>query len=110
MIFVPFLESKLLSSLLDDAPYLQAISERLDTTLAGAGNYRAVAQYYDVNHYKISSVLEKDGRGPTTALIDSLAASHTELTVQEFAAVVKEKAKRNDVAEVLEAYDSGKVL
>ena len=58
----------------------------------------------------ISSVLEKHSRGPTTALIESLAAFHTELTVQEFAAVVKEKAKRDDVAKLLKAYDSGKVL
>ena len=105
LIFAPFSESKLLSSLLDDAPYLQVISECLDTTLAGAGNYRVVAQKYGLNHYKISSVLEKDDRGPTTALIESLAASHTKVTVQEFAAVVKQKAKRNDVAELLEAYD-----
>ena len=89
MISVPFLESKLLSTLLDDAAYLQAISERLDTTLAGADNYRAVAQNYDLDHYKISSALEKHKRGPTTALIESLAASDTELTVQEFVTVVK---------------------
>ncbi|XP_020604549.1 uncharacterized protein LOC110043442 isoform X1 [Orbicella faveolata] len=103
-------ESKLLSSLLDDAPYLETISECLDTTLAGAGNYRAVAQNYGLNHYTISSVLEKGNKGPTTALIESLAATHTKLTVQEFAVVVKQKAKRNDVVELLEAYDSGKKL
>ena len=108
LIFDPLSESKLLSSLLDDEPYLQAISERLDTTLAGAGNYRAVAQYYGLDHYKISSVLEKNDRGATTALIESLAATRTQLTVQEFAAVVRQKVKREDVAELLEAYDSGK--
>ena len=110
LIFDPLLESKLLSSLLDDEPYLRAISERLDATLAGAGNYRAVAQSYDLNYYTISSVLEKYDKGPTTALIVRLAATHTELTVQEFAAVVRQKAKRKDVAELLEAYDSGKQL
>ena len=95
---------------MDDAPYLETISECLDTTLAGAGNYRAVAQNYGLNHYTISSVLEKGNKGPTTALIESLAATHTKLTVQEFAVVVKQKAKRNDVVELLEAYDSGKKL
>ena len=110
LIFDPFLESKLLSSLLDDEPYLRAISVRLDTTLAGAGNYRAVAQYYGLNHYTISSVLEKNDRGATTSLIESLAATNTKVTVQEFAAVVRQKAKRKDVAELLEAYDSGKKL
>ena len=110
LIFDPLLESKLLSTLLDDEPYLQAISELLDTTLARAGNYRAVAQYYGLNHYTISAVLEKYDKGPTTALIERLAATRTQLTVQEFAAVVRQKAKREDVAELLEAYDSGKKL
>ena len=110
LIFDPLLESKLLSTLLDDEPYLQAISELLDTTLAGAGNYRVVAQYYGLNHYTISAFLEKYDKGPTTALIVRLAATHTELTVQAFAAVVRQKAKRKDVAELLEAYDSGKQL
>jgi len=100
--------SRLLSGLLEDDPYLQDISECLDTTLAGAGNYRAVAQNYGLNHYKISSVLEKDDRGPTTALIENLAATHPKLTVHEFTVVVRKKAKRNDVAELLKAYDSGK--
>lgn len=109
LIFDPFLEpSRLLSGLLEDDPYLQDISECLDTTLAGAGNYRAVAQNYGLNHYKISSVLEKDDRGPTTALIENLAATHPKLTVHEFTVVVRKKAKRNDVAELLKAYDSGK--
>lgn len=110
LIFDPFLESKLLSSLLDDQPYLQAVSDRLGTTLAGAGNYRAVAQHYGLNHYQISSGLEKHDRGPTTALIESLAATKPKLTVQEFTAVVRQKAKREDVADLLEAYDSGKKL
>ena len=106
----PLLESELLSSLLDDEPYLQAISELLDTTLAGAGNYRVVAQYYGLNHYTISAFLEKYDKGPTTALIVRLAATRTQLTVQEFAAVVRQKAKREDVAVLLEAYDLGKEL
>ena len=91
-------------------PYLQAISECLDTTLAGAGNYRAVAQNYGLNHYQISSALEKNDKGPTTALIENLAATIPKLTVQAFTAVVRQKAKRKDVADLLEAYDSGKKL
>lgn len=110
LIFDPFLESKLLSSLLDDQPYLQTISECLDTTMPGVGNYRAVAQNYGFNHYRISSVLEKNGRGATTALIESLAATQPKLTVQAFTTVVRQKAKRKDVADLLEAYDSGKNL
>ena len=108
VIFDPFLESKLLSSLLNDATDLQAISERLDTTLAGVDNYQAVAQNYGLDHYKISSALVAHNRGPTTALIEWLAATQPELTVQDFAAVVKQKAKRRDVAILLEEYDSNK--
>ena len=104
----PFLGSKLLSSLLNDTSYLQTISECLDATLAGVGNYQAVAQNYGFNHYQISSVLAKHRRGPTTALIEWLPATDTELTVKDFAAVVKQKAKRNDAALLLEAYDSNK--
>ena len=95
---------------MDDEPYLQAISERLDTTLARSGNYRAVAQKYGFNHYRIASVLEKHDRGPTTALIESLTATRPKLTAREFAVVVRQKAKRDDVAELLEAYDLGKNL
>ena len=110
LIFDPFLESKLLSSLWNDQPYLQAVSECLDTTLAGAGNYRAVAQHYGLSYCKISSFLGKHHSGPTTALIEILAATRPKLTVQAFTAVVRQKAKRRDVADLLEAYDSGKKL
>lgn len=110
LIFDPFLESKLLSSLWNDQPYLQAVSEYLDTTLAGAGNYRAVAQHYGLSHYQISLFLERHHSGPTTALIENLAATKPKLTVQAFTAVVRQKAKRRDVANLLEAYDSGKKL
>ncbi len=104
--FFPFLESKLLNSLLDCEDDLREISVRLDTTMAGVGNYKAVAQHYGLSYYEIASVLEKHERGPTTALIECLAATKPELTVREFAAVVREKAKRKDVVELLEAYDS----
>ncbi|XP_078370099.1 uncharacterized protein LOC144653860 isoform X1 [Oculina patagonica] len=99
-------EPQLLCNLLDCEDDLQNISVRLDTTMAGVGNYRAVAQHYGLSHYEISSVLEKHERGPTTALIENLAATKPELTVQEFASVVREKAKRKDVVEWLEVYDS----
>ena len=94
---------------MDDEPSLQAISECLDAPLKGAGSYRAVAQTYGFKHCKIHSVLETDVRGPTTALIESLTASHPKLTVQEFADAVRVKAKREDVALRLEAYDSKEI-
>ena len=93
---------------MDDEPSLRAISVRLDKRVAGAGSYRAVAQTYGFNHYKIRSVLKTNDRGATTALIECLAATHPELTVQEFADTVRVKVKRNDVALLLEAYDDSK--
>ena len=96
--------SKLLSTLLDDAHDLEAISEFLNTTLAGVGDYRVVAQHYGVRSDLIASVLETHHSGPTTALIEYLATTRPELTVQDFAAVVEIAAKRRDVAAVLEAY------
>ena len=89
---------------------LKEISVRLDKKMTGAGNYRQVAKHYGFNHYKISSDLEKDERGPSTALIEFLAATKPRLTVREFAAVVRKTANRIDVIEVLEAYDSKKTL
>jgi len=43
--------------------------------------------------------------GPSRALIESLAASHTELTVQEFADVVKKTTNRSDVLKLMLTYD-----
>ncbi len=80
----------------------------LDRTVAGVGNYREIAQHYGLRFYEISSVLEKHFGGPSVALIEYLAAAKPELTVREFVAVVREKLKRNDVAELLEAYDECK--
>lgn len=102
-----FLDSKLLSSLLRYESDLETISECLDTTgIQEAGHYRAVALYYDLSRYKISSALEKDNEGPSRALIKWLAAAKPELTVREFVTVVRKKAKRNDVADLLEIYDA----
>ena len=90
---------------MDDEPSLRAISVRLDVHLKGVGNYREVAQTYGLNHYKIRLFLERNDRSATTTLIEWLAATHPELTVQEFADAVRVKAKRKDVAVLLEAYD-----
>ena len=94
---------------MDDLAHLEAISECLDTTVAGVGNYRVVAQSYGLSHYQICSVLQKADGGPTTALIECLAVSCPTLTVQEFAAVVGQKANRKDVVALLKAYDSSKL-
>ena len=81
---------------------------RLDTTTAGAGDYRDVCFHYGINRYEIASVYEKHSDGPSRALIDHLAATHVQLTVADFVGVVRNVAERDDVAKVLEEYDSQK--
>ena len=89
---------------MDDPAHLQQISECLDRALSGFGNHREVAQNYGLHNDEISLVLEENDRSPTTALIQWLAATRPELTVQEFVAVVRRQAKREDVATLLESY------
>ena len=84
----------------------------LDTDVPLFGDYRVVAQHYKFSHYKISSVLGQasypGGSARTRALIESLACSHPDLTVEEFATVVEREAKRKDVSGLLRTYDMAK--
>lgn len=48
----------------------------------------------------------KERDGPSRALIDRLATSHVQLTIADFVSVVRNVAKRGDVAKLLEEYDS----
>ena len=98
--------SKPLRSLLEHESNLEGICNALDTPVPFCGCYKVVAQHYDLNRFKVKSVLEKSEGGPSRALIEYLAAAYPKLTVEEFAAVVEKKAKRNDVSELLWKYDS----
>jgi len=98
-------DSKPLSSLLEKESDLQKICECLDTHMAGVGHYRGVALYYGSSHCQIVSVFEKHWGGPSRALIESLKAKKPELTVAEFASVVRKEANRNDVVKLLEEYN-----
>lgn len=69
-------------------------------------DYRDVCFHYGINRYEIASVLEKERDGPSRALIDRLATSHVQLTIADFVSVVRNVAKRGDVAKLLEEYDS----
>ena len=104
-LFFYLIDSKPLNSLLERESDLQRICNCLDAHMAGVGNYRAVAQYYGYDHYEIVSVLEKLPGGASRALIESLKAKKPELTVADFASVVRKEAKRNDVVKLLEEYD-----
>ena len=99
-------DSKLLSSLLDNNPYLERVCNRLDTRMPSVGDYRDVCSYYGIDSYQVTAVYEKHNGGPSKALIEHLAASKENLTVAEFAGVVREIAKRGDVAKILEEYDN----
>ena len=99
-------DSKLLSSLLDNNPYLERVCNRLDTSMAGVGDYRSVCSYYGIDVYQVNAVFEKYDGGPSKALIEHLAASHEQLTVAEFSSLLRETAKRGDVAKILEEYDN----
>ena len=104
-----FLESKLLSSLLSEESTLQTLCEKLDVNIPLLGDYRAVAQHYGFDHYTIRSQLDQASYPGdptrTRALVMSLACSHPDLTVEEFANIVERKAERKDVSRVLRAYD-----
>ena len=54
----------------------------------------------------MTAVYEKHNDGPSRALLEYLAASNENLTVTEFASVVREIAERGDVAKFLEEYDN----
>lgn len=73
--------------------------------MPGRGDYQEVAQHYDFDYYQRKSVLEKAEGGPSKAMIEGLAASHTELTVEEFALVVGRESNRQDVVKLLRDYD-----
>lgn len=81
----------------------------LDTAVPLRGDYRDVARHFKFNRFQISSGLGQatyPGEPTRTrALIMSLASSHPDLTVEEFATVVEKKAKRKDVSRLLRAYD-----
>ena len=100
-------DSKLLSSLLDNNPYLERVCNRLDTRrVSSVGDYHAVCSYYGIDSYQVTAVFEKYDGGPSKALIEHLAASHEQLTVAKFAKVLRKFAKRGDVAKILEEYDN----
>jgi len=99
-----FTDSKPLSGLLEKESDLQKICDCLDASMPGVGHYRAVAQYYGFNYYQ-AQVFEKQRGGPSRALIESLQAKKPELTVAEFASVVRKEADRKDVVKLLEEYD-----
>ena len=89
-------------SLVNDlSDFVERIFQRLDTRIRGAGHYEVVANYFGFDIFEIRS-----GFGsPSRAMIEAITVRHPELTVERFARVVEEKARREDVADLLRAYD-----
>lgn len=98
--------SKPLKTLLDNQTSLEKICEVLDTKMPLCGNYKEVAEYYGFSFYQIKSRLETSLGGPSRALIEWLAATYPHLKVKEFASVIKETTKRNDVIVLLNEFDN----
>ena len=95
-----------MESLVDDfSDSVEDIFRRLDTRIQGAGHYEVIANYFDFDRFHIRSRFEKSDVGPSRALIEAIVVRHPELTVEKFARVVEEKARRKDVAGLLRKYD-----
>ncbi|XP_074621501.1 uncharacterized protein LOC141880004 isoform X2 [Acropora palmata] len=100
--------SKPLVSLVNDlSDFVERIFQRLDTRLRGAGHYEVVAKYFGFDIFEIRSSFDKSVGGPSRAMIEAIVVRHPKLTVENFARVVEEKARRKDVADLLRAYDRG---
>ena len=88
----------------DPSDYLGEICKRLDTSLTGVGHYVEVAKYYNFDMYTIRSFKDCPG-GPSNELISAITAKYPKVTVEMFAGVVAKQASREDVAELLRAFD-----
>ena len=89
----------------DLSDFVEKIFQRLDTGIQGAGHYEVIANYFGFDIFEIRSRFDKSAGGPSRAMIEAIVVRHPEFTVEKFARVVEEKARRKDVADLLRAYD-----
>ena len=68
--------------------------------IGGNYSYETIARYYGAKLTKIKVEFKN-----SEEVIEWLMAVTPDLTVKEFATVVRDVAKRSDVAQLLEAYD-----
>ena len=108
MIYLFLDSSKLLKSLLENGNDIEGICEALDSRFKLLGNYKEVARHYGFNIYQIKQLETSDG--PSRELIEWLACYHPDLKVEEFASVVKNNTKRNDIAQLLREFDRKEVV
>ena len=88
----------------DASDYLDEICKRLNTPLAGVGNYERVAKHYGYDVFTIQCEL-KMSDCPSKALISSIIAKDPGVTVESFAKMVIEQTGREDVARLLRKFD-----
>ena len=79
--------------------------KRSDTPIRGLGNYEDVAKYYDYDVFKIKAKFETSRDGPFKALMLAIIGENPLVTVDNFARVVEQKARRKDVAILLRDFD-----
>ena len=84
---------------------MEKIFQRLDTRIRGAGHYEIIAKYFGFDIFEIRSCFDKSVGGPSRAMVEAIVVRHPELTVEKFARVVEENARRKDVADLLRDYD-----
>ena len=95
-------DSKPIGSLLDSRE-LETICELLDAPIGGKLSYVMIACFYGASYFKIKASFQD---GKSEAVIAWLATERPELTVREFANVVREIAGRIDVANLLKLFDT----
>ena len=89
----------------DASDSLDMISKRLDTPLAGLGNYEDVAKHYGYKVFTVRSRFKTSPYGPSKALILAITAEHPHVTFESFARVLEKQARRKDVARLLREFD-----
>ena len=90
----------------DLSDFAERIFQRLDTPIQGCGHYEVIAKYFGFSIFCLRSMFEKSVDSPSRAMIEAIVVRHPELTVEKFARVVEQKARRKDVADLLRKYDS----
>ncbi|XP_067041202.1 uncharacterized protein [Acropora muricata] len=89
----------------DPSNFLDEICDRLDILPAGRGNYEHVVKHYGYKVFTVQARFKPSPDGPSKALILSIMAGDPDVTVESFAKVVVEQAKREDVAKLLREFD-----
>ena len=84
---------------------VEKICLRLDTRIQGAGHYEVIANYFGFNLFDIRAMFGTSVGSSSRTMIEAIVVRRPELTIEEFARVVEDKAQRKDVARLLRAYD-----